>query len=250
MTRLYCPVPVPLGQAFDLPATAARHAQVLRLQPGDALDLFDGVGGAWTGQVCAMGRQTVQVRAEAPRTPSPRPARAITLAVGMPANERMDWLIEKATELGVSRVVPLLTQRTVVRLSGDRAEKRLAHWRAIAAGACEQSGRDHLPQIDAVQTLAPWLTASGHDGALGLRLRLSLAPGARSWTQVALAPDQALIAALGPEGGWSEDEERALDRAGFAAVSLGSAVLRAETAALTVLARWADAGPSTSTPAQ
>jgi len=250
MTRLYCPVPVPLGQAFDLPATAARHAQVLRLQPGDALDLFDGVGGAWTGQVCAMGRQTVQVRAEAPRTPSPRPARAITLAVGMPANERMDWLIEKATELGVSRVVPLLTQRTVVRLSGDRAEKRLAHWRAIAAGACEQSGRDHLPQIDAVQTLAPWLTASGHDGALDLRLRLSLAPGARSWTQVALAPDQALIAALGPEGGWSEDEERALDRAGFAAVSLGSAVLRAETAALTVLARWADAGPSTSTPAQ
>ena len=233
MTRLYCPVPVPLGQAFDLPATAARHAQVLRLQPGDALDLFDGVGGAWTGQVCAMGRQTVQVRAEAPRTPSPRPARAITLAVGMPANERMDWLIEKATELGVSRVVPLLTQRTVVRLSGDRAEKRLAHWRAIAAGACEQSGRDHLPQIDAVQTLAQWLTASGHDGALGLRL-----------------PDQALIAALGPEGGWSEDEERALDRAGFAAVSLGSAVLRAETAALTVLARWADAGPSTSTPAQ
>lgn len=250
MTRLYCPVPVPLGQAFDLPATAARHAQVLRLQPGDALDLFDGVGGVWTGQVFAMGRQSVQVRAEAPRTPSQRPARAITLAVGMPANERMDWLIEKATELGVSRVVPLLTQRTVVRLSGDRAEKRLAHWRAIAAGACEQSGRDHLPQIDAVQTLAQWLTASGHDGALGLRLRLSLAPGARSWTQVAPATDQALCAALGPEGGWDEAEEAALDRAGFAAVSLGSAVLRAETAALTVLARWADAGPSTSTPAQ
>lgn len=248
MPRLYCPVPVPLGQAFDLPPAAARHAQVLRLQPGDALDLFDGVGGAWTGRVFSMGRQTVQVRAEVPRPPSPRPARAITLAVGMPANERMDWLIEKATELGVSRVVPLLTQRTVVRLSGDRAEKRLAHWRAIAAGACEQSGRDHLPQIDAVQTLAQWLTASSGGGALGLRLRLSLAPGARSWAQVALAPDQALCAALGPEGGWAEEEERALAQAGFAAVSLGSAVLRAETAALTVLARWADAGPSTSTP--
>ena len=250
MTRLYCPLPVRLGEAFELPAAAARHAQVLRLQPGAVLDLFDGQGGAWQAQVLAMGRQSVQVRAEAQRPLSPRPARSVTLAVGMPANERMDWLIEKATELGVTRVVPLLTQRTVVRLSGERADKRLAHWQAIAAGACEQSGRDHLPQIEAVQTLAQWLKASAHAPELGVRMRLSLAPGAAHWTRFALAPNAALCAALGPEGGWSEDEETALDQAGFAAVSLGPTVLRAETAALTVLARWADAAPSTSAPGQ
>ncbi len=250
MTRLYCPLPVRLGEAFELPAAAARHAQVLRLQPGAVLDLFDGQGGAWQAQVLAMGRQSVQVRAEAQRPLSPRPARSVTLAVGMPANERMDWLIEKATELGVTRVVPLLTQRTVVRLSGERADKRLAHWQAIAAGACEQSGRDHLPQIEPVQTLAQWLKASAHAPTLGVRMRLSLAAGATHWTRFALAPNAALCAALGPEGGWSEDEETALDQAGFAAVSLGPTVLRAETAALTVLARWADAAPSTSAPGQ
>jgi 16S rRNA (uracil1498-N3)-methyltransferase len=250
MTRLYCPLPLVLGQPFELPAAAARHAQVLRLQPGDGLHLFDGVGGAWSAQVLAMGRQSVQARANATRPPSARPLRAITLAVGMPANERMDWLIEKATELGVERVVPLVTQRTVVRLSGERANKRLAHWQAIAAGACEQSGRDHVPRIEPVQTLAQWLGALGSDDSVGQRMRLSLAPGAVHWAHTQLAPQQALCAALGPEGGWSETEELELDRAGFAAVSLGTAVLRAETAALTVLARWADAGPSTSAPAR
>jgi 16S rRNA (uracil1498-N3)-methyltransferase len=250
MTRLYCPVPVVLGEPFALPAAAARHAQVLRLQPGDPITLFDGQGGVWRARVLAMGRQEVSARAEAMQAVSARPARAITLAVGMPANERMDWLIEKATELGVSGVVPLVTQRTVVRLSGERADKRLAHWQAIAAGACEQSGRDHLPRIEPVQALPQWLAGLKTPASGELRMRLSLAPGATHWMQCALAPDQALCAALGPEGGWSESEERALEQAGFVPVSLGSTVLRAETAALTVLARWADAEPSTPAPAR
>jgi 16S rRNA (uracil1498-N3)-methyltransferase len=188
-----------------------------------------------------MGRQSVSVRANALRPASARPARAITLAVGMPANERMDWLVEKATELGVSRVVPLVTQRTVVRLSGERAEKRLAHWQAIASGACEQSGRDHLPVIEPVQTLAQWLAGLSAEKPAGVRMRLSLTEQAQHWAGFALPPDQVLCAALGPEGGWSDAEESALAQAGFAPVSLGPAVLRAETAALTVLARWADA---------
>ena len=243
MTRLYCPLPVVLNEVFALPSAATRHAQVLRLQPGDLLQLFDGAGGAWTGEVVAMGRQDVQARALALRTAQALPARSVTLAVGMPANERMDWLVEKGTELGVTRLVPLVTERTVVRLQGERAAKRVAHWLAIAAGACEQSGRDMLPTIEPIQSLSQWLGSARRDPG-AFQMRLSLAPGARLSEDVVLAPGQPVIAALGPEGGWSAAEEQALAGAGFEPVSLGQAVLRSETAALTVLARWAIAAPS------
>jgi 16S rRNA (uracil1498-N3)-methyltransferase len=249
MTRLYCPLPITLEAEFELPEAAARHAQVLRLQPGDPLDLFDGHGGAWRGVITAMGRSSVRSRALATRALSPRASRAITLAVGMPANERMDWLVEKATELGVARIVPLITQRTVVRLSGERALKRQAHWQAIAAGACEQCGRDDMPAIEPITPWSDWLRATPTLPPQTQRLRLSLGPDARHWSHWPLAASQALCAALGPEGGFSEDEEAALHAAGFAPVSLGPLVLRAETAALTVLARWADAAPSTTAPA-
>ena len=251
MTRLHCPLPIVVGEGFELPATAARHAQVLRLQPGDPLSLFDGVGGAWSAEVVSMGRQSVHARALAPRALQAVPSRSVTLAVGMPANERMDWLVEKATELGVTRLVPLLTERTVVRLQGERAEKRVAHWLAIAASACEQSGRDVLPRIEPVQSLGQWLrdgrSVVGH---AALWMRLSLSDGAQDGCSVRLAPGQALCAALGPEGGWSPSEEAALAQAAYAPVSLGPAVLRSETAALTVLARWADAGPPTTATGQ
>jgi 16S rRNA (uracil1498-N3)-methyltransferase len=263
MTRLYCPLKLVVGEAFALPAAAARHAQVLRLQPGAALELFDGQGGVWRGQVLAMGRQTVQAQALSRReAPARTPERAITLAVGMPANERMDWLVEKATELGVTRLVPLLTERSVLRLDGARAAKRLAHWQAIAVSACEQSGRDVLPEIAPVCSLKDWLAAqvsgsmtvsvagSVAGAATDCRVRLSLAPDATPWQSLSLLPAQPLIAALGPEGGWSKTEERDLQQAGMLAVSLGAHVLRTETAALTVLARWATAAPSTSAPAQ
>ena len=240
MTRLYCPLPVVLNEVFALPSAATRHAQVLRLQPGDTLQLFDGAGGAWTGEVVAMGRQEVQARALALRPLQAVPTRAVTLAVGMPANERMDWLVEKGTELGVTRLVPLVTERTVVRLQGERAAKRVAHWLAIAAGACEQSGRDMLPTIEPIQSLSQWLGSARRDPG-AFQMRLSLAPGARLSEDVVLAPGQPVMAALGPEGGWSAAEEQALAGAGLEPVSLGQAVLRSETAALTVLARWADA---------
>jgi 16S rRNA (uracil1498-N3)-methyltransferase len=155
----------------------------------------------------------------------------------------MDWLVEKATELGVTRLVPLVTERTVVRLQGERAAKRVAHWLAIAAGACEQSGRDMLPVIEPIQNLSQWVGSARRDPG-AFQMRLSLAPGARLSEDVVLAPGQPVMAALGPEGGWSAAEEQALAGAGFEPVSLGQAVLRSETAALTVLARWADATSS------
>ncbi|MEY2659937.1 MAG: rRNA methyltransferase [Pseudomonadota bacterium] len=243
MTRLYCPWQPTLGTAFDLPEAAARHAQVLRLQPGDPIELFDGLGGAWHGAVVAMGRQRVEAVAQGLRTPLAPPGRPITLAVGMPANERMDWLVEKATELGVTRLVPLVSERTVVRLSGERADKRVAHWRAIAISACEQSGRDVLPLIEPICSVNEWLARPADEAEC--RMRFSLQADALPWRSLALGPGQALLAALGPEGGWSPAEEARLQAFGLEPVSLGPAVLRTETAALTVLARWADAGPST-----
>ncbi|MDI9330700.1 MAG: 16S rRNA (uracil(1498)-N(3))-methyltransferase [Alphaproteobacteria bacterium] len=241
MTRLYCPLVVRLGETFDFPDSAARHAQVLRLQPGDPLDLFDGSGAAWRGQIVSMGRQRVQAMAQSTRALSLPVGRTITLAVGIPANERMDWLVEKATELGATRLVPLLTERTVVRLAGERAAKRVVHWQAIAAGACEQSGRDWMPVIEPVCSLNQWLSDSSSIDSEICRMRLSLSPEATPWSSLALGTGQALCAALGPEGGWSPGEEQALQAMGYAAVSLGSSVLRTETAAITVLARWADA---------
>ena len=140
----------------------------------------------------------------------------------------------------LTRLVPLVTERTVVRLQGERAAKRVAHWLAIAAGACEQSGRDMLPTIEPIQSLSQWLGSARRDPG-AFQMRLSLAPGARLSEDVVLAPGQPVMAALGPEGGWSAAEEQALAGAGLEPVSLGQAVLRSETAALTVLARWADA---------
>jgi 16S rRNA (uracil1498-N3)-methyltransferase len=242
VARLYCPKSIRLNEAFALPETAARHVQVLRLQPGDDISLFDGLGNAYLAQVVSMGRQEVRVCATAARPLQAIPERSVTLLVGMPANERMDWLVEKATELGVTRVVPLLTERTVVRLQGERAARRVAHWQAIAAAACEQSGRDLLPRIEPVQSLQEWLSTD--HGPDPLRIRLSLAPESRPAMDLSIAPHQALHAALGPEGGWSSAEELALAAASYAPISLGPAVLRTETAALTVLARWACAAPS------
>ena len=183
------------------------------------------------------------------RNVSKAPTRTVTLLVGIPANERMDWLIEKATELGVAHIVPVLTERTVVRLAGERASKRLAHWIAIAVSACEQSGRDVLPQIGPIASLREGLNWALQDQPQACRIRLSLAPEATPWGQLQ-AGHPSLCAVLGPEGGFSASEELVLQQAGWAPVSLGDSVLRTETAALTVLARWADAGLSTSRPPQ
>ncbi|WP_295984233.1 16S rRNA (uracil(1498)-N(3))-methyltransferase [uncultured Variovorax sp.] len=231
MPRFHCPVPLSAGASLALPAGAARHVQVLRMQPGDTLTLFDGTGGEYAATVERMGRSDVSV-AVGSHLPVEREApHAVHLAVGMPANERMDWLVEKATELGVASIQPLATAHGVLRLAGERAEKKRAHWEAIAIAACEQCGRNRVPAIHPVRPFANWLETPAGPGA---RLILSLAEGTRSIA--ALAPDDRGVTVLsGPEGGLSGSEEQQAIACGFAPVTLGARVLRAETAALAAL---------------
>lgn len=240
MARIYC-ASAPSGAFASgttllLPPVAARHVQVLRLQPGGSLTLFNGQGGEFDAVVTHMGRSDVQVQIGAHHAVEREAARAVHVALGIPANERMDWLVEKATELGAASVQPLLTERSVLRLSGERADKRLAHWQAIAVAACEQCGRNRVPLIHPLRSLAQWLATPP---AGPQRWLLSLQPNAQAagpllaQTQTGHAP---LTLLSGPEGGLSPAEEAAALASGFAPVTLGLRVLRAETAPLALLA--------------
>jgi 16S rRNA (uracil1498-N3)-methyltransferase len=232
--RLYVDAALQRDAEIDLPAAAARHAQVRRLQPADRLRLFDGQGGEWGATVLHMGRSQVRVRVDAFDPVERELDIHVTVALGMPANERMDLLVEKATELGVATVQPLLCARSVLRLAGDRAQRKRAHWQGIAAAAAEQCGRTRVPEVAAVQTLDAFLA---QPPAPGLRLLLSLGEGVAALHQVA-AGARALLTLSGPEGGLSADEEDAALAGGFVRARLGDRVLRAETAPLAVLA-WA-----------
>ncbi|MCX7693854.1 MAG: 16S rRNA (uracil(1498)-N(3))-methyltransferase [Tepidimonas taiwanensis] len=237
MPRIHHPEALQPGQTVALPPAASRHVQVLRLQPGDALTLFGDPrrGGEWRATVIAMGRQTVTVQVGEHCPLEREPARAVHLAVGMPANERMDWLVEKATELGVASIQPLVTARSVVRLSGERADKKVAHWQAVAVAACEQCGGNRVPPVRPVRVLPDWLAEAAADAALPGAF-LSLAAGARPLHEWSADVAAACRVVLGPEGGFTEAEEAALRAAGWQPVSLGARVLRTETAALTALA--------------
>ena len=222
---------------LTLPPGAARHVQVLRLQPGEPLTLFDGTGSEWRAEVTAMGRSEVRVQLLDATQPARELACAVTLAVVMPANDRMDFLVEKATELGAAGVQPLMGERSVLRLTGDRAEKKRAHWQAVAIAAAEQSGRTVPTRIEPVMTLTRWLAglaAPAQDEWRGL-----LSPRAA----VPLARFNAARALLlsGPEGGLSDAEEEAARACGFTATHLGPRILRADTAPLAVLA-WVALG--------
>jgi 16S rRNA (uracil1498-N3)-methyltransferase len=158
MPRFFCAAALVSDTALELPAGAARHVQVLRLQPGDSITLFDGQSAdEFDATVTRMGRSDVAVQVGQRRTVAREPARQIHLAVGMPANDRMDWLVEKATELGVASIQPLMTERSVLKLSGERAEKKVAHWQSVAVAACEQCGGNLVPVVHPMQTLAQWL---------------------------------------------------------------------------------------------
>ncbi len=231
MPRLHCPLPLTPGAQIDLPTEAARHVQVLRLQPGAALTLFNGAGGEWDATVTRMGRSDVQVEVGAHHAIEREAARAVHLIVGMPANERMDWLVEKATELGAASIQPVATARSVLRLEGERAAKRQARWQAIAVAACEQCGRNRVPSVHAPLALADWLR--GVPGQ-GRRLLLSLRADSQPLCQAA-GDAQAVWVLHGPEGGLTAQEEDAALAAGFASASLGARVLRAETASVAAL---------------
>ena len=230
MLRLFVDAALVATPQFDLPPGPARHAQVRRVQPGDELRLFNGQGGEWRARVQAMTRQRVSVELFEHSDVDSELPQAVTLAVGMPANERMDWLIEKATELGAAAVQPLLCERSVLRLDGERAERKREHWQAQAVAAAEQCGRTRVPVIHGVRRLADWLQSPSLPTA-----RWLLSPRAPQAVQRPKSAS-ALVLLSGPEGGLSDDEEAVARRAGFDAVQLGPRVLRAETAPLAVLA--------------
>jgi 16S rRNA (uracil1498-N3)-methyltransferase len=213
--------------------------QVLRLQPGVVITLFNGEGGEWDATITQMGRSDVAVQVGVHRATEREARRAVHLAAGMPANDRMDWLVEKATELGVASVQPLHTAHSVLRLSGERATRKQAHWQSVAVAASEQCGRNRVPAVLPVTELTTWLkhAAPANAGQPLLRCVLSLAEGTQPLHEVlaGTAPDAPVVFLSGPEGGLSPSEDAAARAAGFLPVTLGLRTLRAETAALAAL---------------
>lgn len=235
-SRHHVALPLLAGESLSLPPEVARHVQVLRLQPGDPLILFNGDGAEWQAEVVRMGRQDVELRVvtRLPERPVELPV-AVTLALGMPANERMDALVEKATELGAAAVQPLQCARSVLKLSGERAERRRAHWQAVAISAAEQSARTRVPQVAEIASLTAWLDRLPPPAAGEHRHVLSFAADARPARAIDAGAAR-LVFLSGPEGGLAPDEEALARARGFSPVSLGPRVLRADTAPLAVLA--------------
>lgn len=226
---------IALAAELALPPGAARHVQVLRLQPGDEVTLFDGSGDEWTAAVTAMGRSEVRVALKSRQSVDREMKRAVTLAVVMPANDRMDGIVEKACELGAVAIQPLMSERSVLRLQGDRAEKKRAHWQGVAIAAAEQCGRSRPLQVAPVKTLAAWLAELPSDAG---EQRWLLSPVAAQPMSVLMSPSshaQPITVLSGPEGGLSEAEEQSARARGFSAAKLGPRILRADTAPLAVL---------------
>jgi 16S rRNA (uracil1498-N3)-methyltransferase len=240
MPRFYCPLPLKTGDSITLPAGAARHVQVLRMQPGGLITLFNGhglgmgLGGEFEATIEHMGRSDVRVLVGAHFVVERESARRVHLIVGVPANDRMDWLVEKATELGVASIQPVMTERSVLRLSGERAEKKRSHWQAVAIAACEQCGRNQVPVVHEAASLTTWLNAQTFQPE-SQRYLLSLRPETQALRSQMVQSTAAVSFLSGPEGGLSAFEEEVALAKGFLAVSLGNRVLRAETAGLAAL---------------
>ena len=239
-SRLFVPEAFAPGDLVTLPEPASRHVQVLRLQPGAALTLFNGSDGAeWTSEIVRIGRREVEVRIGAARPVDRELDCAVTLAVGMPANDRMDALVEKAGELGAAAIQPLVCERSVLRLSGERAEARRVHWQGVAAAASEQCGRARVTAIQTLRSLTSWLDEVRREPERRLVV-LSLSGSALAAQPfggdgAAAAGSEAFVLS-GPEGGLSAGEEAAALAAGFVPVSLGPRTLRADTAPIALLA--------------
>ncbi|MBC7482121.1 MAG: 16S rRNA (uracil(1498)-N(3))-methyltransferase [Rhizobacter sp.] len=225
-------------ESLSLPAGPARHVQVLRLQPGAEITLFDSHGGEWGATVTRMGRSEVVVQVCTCEAVDRELALPVLIALGMPANERMDTVVEKATELGACGIQPLLCERSVLRLSGERAVKKVAHWQAVAVSACEQSGRTQVPRVAPVATLTDWLRGLPPVAEAGMA-RWMLGFRDAVPLDALMVPAAGVVCLSGPEGGLSPAEEDAARGAGFVAVSLGPRVLRADTAPLAVLGHLA-----------
>jgi 16S rRNA (uracil1498-N3)-methyltransferase len=232
LTRVYVGAPLVPAKRVKLEGNAASHiTRVLRLRVGAALILFDGAGGEYEASIDKAhgGEVLVAVGAQlAIERESPLP---LTLAQGVSRGERMDMVVQKATELGVSHLVPVLTERSVVRLSAQQSDRKVNHWRAIAIAACEQCGRNRLPSVAAPVVLRDFLK-----GAAPGSTRVLLSPSGTATLKDLPRPGDGVTLLIGPEGGLSDEEEQAALAAGFTAARLGPRVLRTETAAIAAIA--------------
>lgn len=245
LNRIYCEGPLPVGAASNdalvaLPSAGAYHVvRVLRMREGAPLIVFDGSGTDHKAEIVKVEGDKVSVRLAGPTPGTPESPLRITLVQGVSRSDRMDWTLQKATELGVATLSPVLTARSVVRLDEKQAEKKQAHWRGIVIGACEQCGRSKIPTVSTPIALRNYLSSVRKEG-----MRLVLSPAApAALTGIASLPQKVELL-IGPEGGLDDEELGAAQKAGFMPVRLGPRVLRTETAAvvaLTVLqALWGD----------
>ena len=232
VTRSYVDAPLAVGQTLSLPEEAANHlVRVMRLREGDGCVLFNGDGHDYQATLVAVGKRDAQVRIDAASLPDNESPLHITLLQGIARGEKMDLILQKATELGVAAIVPVNAERTEVKLDAARAEKRLAHWTSVVVSACGQSGRARVPTVAAPQSL---LEAARQMPAQALKLTLDPL-GEHRLSTLQPAPGGVVIA-IGPEGGWSPRDRQALTEAGFQGLQLGPRILRTETAGLAAIA--------------
>ncbi|MGE5522681.1 MAG: 16S rRNA (uracil(1498)-N(3))-methyltransferase [Rhodospirillaceae bacterium] len=241
MTRIYFPDRIAEHGVCELHGEQAHYlTRVLRVEPGDALVLFDGRGGEYPATVTAIARSVVRLNVAERIAVSRESPLAIHIAQGISSGDRMDYTVQKAVELGVTRIQPLATERSVVHLDQQRAAKRVAHWQSIAVAACAQCGRNEVPAIAPVMDYRTWL--GGLESERDVRLMLS--PLAANRLHDLKRPAGAVWLLCGPEGGLAPVEQRDAEQAGFHGVRLGPRVLRTETAAVAALAAmqalWGD----------
>jgi len=240
ISRFYCPELQTDAESFSLPAAAHRHAvQVLRLKKGDRLRLFNGLGLEYDAELIDVTKRESRVSLGTPLSIENESPLNITLLQGISRGERMDYALQKAVELGVDRVIPIMTERCNVQLSGGRSDKRLAHWQGVMVSACEQSGRSILPELTSIQTLEEALLDSPAS------CKLVLDPLANiGFTAIEKTEDITLL--IGPEGGLSEQEIIQANNSGFQSVRFGPRILRTETATVAALSvvqtLWGDLG--------
>jgi len=244
LTRNYLDQPLHPGQQVTLPEPVANHLlRVLRLSVGDALIVFNGDGVDYHATLISGELRSAQIQVQASRAACRESTLAITLGQGIARGDKMDWVLQKATELGVAAIAPLRTQWTEVRLSGERGERRQQHWHGVIVAACEQCGRATLPALAPASELSAW-AASAPQGAL----RLLLDPDGEQTLATCSPPlpEQPVWLVIGPEGGLSERDIATLHSTGFSGLRLGPRVLRTETAGLAALAAmqalWGDLG--------
>jgi 16S rRNA (uracil1498-N3)-methyltransferase len=238
--RFFCPFPLHPGATVELSAEAAHHAlKVLRVGAGDTAILFDGRGGQWRATLNPAGKALRATLDEFDDVDC-EPPLALTLVQALPAADKMDFVVQKAVELGVMRIQPVAARRSVIRLSGERAERRVEHWRNIAIAACEQSGRNHVPAVAPILDLPQYLGIAARENAL----RFVCAPGVSGSLRKLAVPIAPVILLVGPEGGFEAGELLAAHAAGFQPIQLGPRVLRTETAGLgavaAMMALWGD----------